>query len=188
MITLTYAGIGSRRTPLFVRNQMTNAARQMAQNGWWLRSGYAEGADQAWGLGAAQRAEQTNIDKWTMYLPWAGYNRAPYGDNRFVVPEFTDELRTIAAFHHYRWDELSEPVRKLMMRNVAIVLGPDTRQHVDCVLCWTNDGKASGGTGHAMRVARYYNIPVFNLANEEDRKGASAFVYDNESVYWDIPW
>jgi hypothetical protein len=34
------------------------------------------------------------------------------------------------------------------------------------VVCWTKDGKSSGGTGQALRIAEYYSIPIFNLKND----------------------
>lgn len=34
------------------------------------------------------------------------------------------------------------------------------------VVCWTSDGKDSGGTGQALRIARDRNIPVYNLYNK----------------------
>ena len=34
------------------------------------------------------------------------------------------------------------------------------------VVCYTPDGKASGGTGQAIRIAEYYNIPIYNLFYE----------------------
>lgn len=33
-------------------------------------------------------------------------------------------------------------------------------------ICVDKDGKANGGTGQAIRIAEYYNIPVFNLKND----------------------
>ena len=53
-----------------------------------------------------------------------------------------------------------------MNRNAMQILGRWGDNPVDFVVCWTKDGKASGGTGHALRIAEYYNIPVFNLKNE----------------------
>jgi hypothetical protein len=38
------------------------------------------------------------------------------------------------------------------------------------VVCWTSDGKASGGTGQAIRIAKYYEIPTYNLNNKEEKR------------------
>ena len=43
MGTLSYAGIGARRTPERVRRDMTTMAAWLARKGWRLRSGGARG-------------------------------------------------------------------------------------------------------------------------------------------------
>lgn len=52
-----------------------------------------------------------------------------------------------------------------MSRNVYQVLGPNLDDPVEFIICWTKDGKASGGTGQAIRIANDYGVPVFNLKN-----------------------
>ena len=66
-------------------------------------------------------------------------------------------------------NRLSEAAMKLMSRNAYQVLGESLRNPVDFVICWTKDGKASGGTGQAIRIAQDNGIPVYNLKNIEDR-------------------
>jgi hypothetical protein len=51
----------------------------------------------------------------------------------------------------------------------------------DFVVCWTKNGKASGGTGHALRIANYYNIPVFNLRNKDALHELKEFVNEYPS-------
>ena len=46
---------------------------------------------------------------------------------------------------------------------MAIIQGRDLDDDVDAVVCWTRDGKATGGTGMGIRIARERDIPVFNL-------------------------
>lgn len=53
---------------------------------------------------------------------------------------------------------------RFMSRNYRQVRGwgePDS----EFVVCWTYDGTDVGGTGQALRVARHYGIPVYNLFN-----------------------
>ena len=50
-----YAGIGSRQTPAPVLEQMRSIGAAMAEAGWLLRSGAAQGADSAFEAGAANR-------------------------------------------------------------------------------------------------------------------------------------
>jgi hypothetical protein len=50
-------------------------------------------------------------------------------------------------------------------RNAQIVLGDDLKTPVDFVVCWTPDGKLTGGTAMALRIAFDYDIPIFNLGS-----------------------
>lgn len=175
-MNLVYAGIGSRKTPAPVLEAMTSMAFQLSQSKWHLRSGYATGADQAFGLGAAQQSEISNQDRWTMYLPWAGFNNAPKGDSRFQVAFPSDELFRIAREAHPAWDQLNQPAKLLMLRNVMIVGGLDLGSPATCVIGWTPDARRGGGTGHAMRVAEMLGIPVFDLASAWDCRAVVEYI------------
>ena len=74
----------------------------------------------------------------------------------------------IAEAFHPNWDACSDAVRKLHGRNAQIVLGSVLNEPVEFVICWTPDGKASGGTGLAIRMAEGLDIPVFNLKNQSE--------------------
>lgn len=54
--------------------------------------------------------------------------------------------------------------------NGPIVLGADLRLPADFVICWTKDGKASGGTGQALRIAEYCGIEIFNFFYSDDEQ------------------
>lgn len=97
-----------------------------------------------------------------VFVPWAGFNGLPW------VPFNEAEARGMAARVHPAWSKLSQGARKLHTRNVPQVLGADLASPVEFVLCWTPDGKDSGGTGQALRIARAYDVPVFNLFHRED--------------------
>lgn len=143
---------------------MTAIAKRLAQLGYSCYSGGAEGADRAFERGA--------IINRKIFLPWDGFNKKNisaltelHGEGSYVVPPFNEEL---VRKYHPKPDALSEAGWKLMSRNSYQVLGPDLKSPVDFVLCWTKDGKASGGTGQAIRLATDYRIPVFNLKNGYD--------------------
>jgi hypothetical protein len=68
-----------------------------------------------------------------------------------------------AAKYHPAWHKCSYDVQRLHARNSLIMLGWQLNEPVDFVICWTKDGKASGGTGQALRIAEAYNIPIFNM-------------------------
>lgn len=160
---LIYTGIGSRKTPSDVCMLMSDIAKQLAKR-WFLRSGYADGADKAFGKGAYQvNAQQVH------YLPWAGFNNAPRNNNIFVsldqLPRsVVIQAAEMAAQLHHNWAACSQGARKMHTRNMFQVLGDDLNTPTDMVVCWTPKGSGSGGTGQAMRLAKKLDIPVFDLA------------------------
>lgn len=63
-----------------------------------------------------------------------------------------------------------------MLRNTYQVLGPDLKTHSEFVLCWTPSGRGEGGTGQAIRIARAYHIPVYDLGTPQGVDRARAFL------------
>ena len=157
-------------------------ALQMAQSGWYLRSGFADGADKAFGLGAAQHSDATGQELFTMCLPWAGFNGAPAQDPLFQVIEAYDEIYRLARDHHLYWQDLSDGAKMLMIRNAAIVAGPNLDSHADLLICWTPGARAGGGTGHAIRIAKTLGVPVFDLASDYDQRAVVEFVNGMENA------
>ena len=141
-MTLTYAGIGARATPQRVLGDMTVIAAWLARRGWRLHTGGAHGADDAFANGAP-------TDRRTLYLPWPGYNGRQGEDCHPLSSGELDALLPIAAALHPAWNRCSPAVRKLHARNAAILLGPAADRPVHAVVCWTEGGAVSGGTGMA---------------------------------------
>tara|TARA_R110002074_G_scaffold402324_1_gene606985 strand:- start:30893 stop:31411 length:519 start_codon:yes stop_codon:yes gene_type:complete len=147
-----YAGIGSRKTPKILLDIMEGTARYLAKQGYLLRSGGAPGADNAFEVGAFGAYQST---------PWKLMQRyTATGDN---IKRVTPTIYSHASRHSYKYDTRSSYVKKLMLRNVQIILGERGDQPVDFVVCWTPNGKDTGGTGVGLRVAAEHNIPIFNL-------------------------
>lgn len=173
---LIYAGIGSRKTPLPIQNQMRQIAEQLSPVGWQLRSGHADGADKAFERNAVHKE---------IHLPWDGFNNTREDRQTYFVPDpRVPGLIDIAARNHPTWNSLGFPVKCLMIRNTTILLGLDMASPVKFVVCWTPDGREVGGTSHALRVARDPQvievlgapIPVFNLAKPQDVTDLVKFV------------
>lgn len=153
-MSMFYAGVGSRQTPQAVLALMTLVACALRVQGYTLRSGHADGADLAFEKGAKGVAE--------IMLPWSGFNSDTPVQGTELLPE-AEHFR-LAKLHHPAWDRLKRGARALHARNVAQVLGHGMGARPSSFLvCWTSDGKASGGTGQAIRVAQAHNVPVFNL-------------------------
>lgn len=149
-----YTGIGSRETPIDIQNLMTRLAITLANYNWILRSGGAEAADHAFEIGATKKE---------IYLPWDGFNNK-YADgiSYLIIPE-TEQAREFVYDYHPSGLYLKPGPFKLMVRNTYQVLGADLRTPSEVVFCWTVDGKASGGTGQALRIAKDYKIRIVNL-------------------------
>ncbi len=161
--TLLYAGIGARATPAPILAEMTKMAGSLGRTGWHLTSGGAVGADSAFAEGAPAGRK-------TIYLPWRGYNGHAGEHCHILSPAELASCIDIASRMHPAWNRCSPTVRKLHARNVAILLGPSLDRPVDAVVCWTEGGAITGGTGMALRIAAKYRIPVFNLSTISPRE------------------
>lgn len=154
-----YTGIGSRKTPEDVMSVMTDIAKKLYQKGYTLRSGGAEGADTAFEIGAKE-------DRMEIYLPYDRFNKRNEDGVSYIVPPYNDHY---IYKYHPKPNLLTNKGRLLMSRNTYQVLGMDLKTPSDFVICWTKDGKFSGGTGQALRVAHDNNIRIYNLYNIMDR-------------------
>lgn len=154
-----YAGIGSRDTPRSVLKVMERIAEQLAERRWVLRSGHAQGADQAFERGAGHRAE--------VYLPWPKFEPQVPLVARTVVDSPTGEALELSAQYHPAWDSLKRGAQMLHGRNAHQVLGLYLGDPVEFVLCWTPEGTGGGGTGQALRIAQAHAVPVYDLARPE---------------------
>lgn len=135
-----YAGIGSRKTPDYILKKMTNLAKKLNDADLILRSGGANGADSAFEAGAKNK-------------------------EIFRADDATDESIKLASQFHPNWEACSDYVKKLHGRNVMIILGEDLKTPVKFLVCWTKDGKEEGGTGQALRVAKHYQIKIYNMGS-----------------------
>lgn len=128
----------------------------MAKAGHTLRSGGAQGADRAFEIGCDYKSIGTK----EIYLPVKGFQ----GNNskRYNVSQ---EAMAIAAKFHPRWDPLPTFVKLLMGRNAYQILGANLNTPSDFMICWTLEGNVVGGTGQALRMAAYYEIPIINFGS-----------------------
>ncbi len=153
-----FSGIGSRRTPPTIQRIMMYIARDLDRDGYTLRSGNAYGADDAFARGVEKNAQ--------IWLPWKDYNleyqeERPSHEYKVITEDDQEAFDSINHFHP-NGPNLKESARKLMARNYRIVKGwrdPNS----EFVIYWT-DGDL-GGTGQALRIAKHYDIPTFNLLN-----------------------
>ena len=154
MKTLAYAGIGSRETPPDVLVLMTKIATRLAARGYTLRSGAAPGADTAFEQGAVAKE---------IWLPWKRFNQHP------SKLEPHRDAYAMAARFHPNWEACNRAARSLHARNCHQVLGSDLSapDPVHFVICWTRNANGAGGTGQALRIAKHYAIPIYDLGRSD---------------------
>lgn len=168
-----YTGVGSRETPADVLDLMRRVALHLYTDEWTLRSGAAPGADSAFEQGATPFEDYTRTE---IFLPWEGFElRQPH---MVALERPKAEAYRIAARYHPAWATLKEGAKSLHARNVHQVLGadPGAPQPSKFVICWTENGQGGGGTGQALRIARAYRVPIFDLALDEARTRVERFL------------
>lgn len=156
-----YAGIGSRKTPAHILDVMTAIAIKLELDGYILRSGGAVGADTAFESGISNNQHK----------------------QIFVADNATQQSIQLASEFHPNWNACSSYVKKLHGRNSMIILGENLDSPVKFVICYTPDGKASGGTGLAIKIAIDRNIPILNLYDPDIYDRALAYTNKNINQY-----
>lgn len=167
-----YAGIGSRETPPCVLILMQGFARKMAERGLELHTGGAPGADQAFMRGAAFGG-----GKIVLHLPWENFEK------QFVdaIMRISDKVETRVMNDKKVDQDLLDlhPVGYKMEGANRLLLGRNGEIVRDSkfVCCWIQDEKKGfGGTVHALRVARYFDIPTRNLYDSWTRRKIRSFL------------
>lgn len=157
-----YAGVGSRETPRAICDLMEEVAGKLEREGWILRSGGALGADSAFEAGVS------NPERMQIFLPSPYFNgkssQKPGYIDSTKLESLGKAVDTVYDFHPAP-ERLSNFARKLMARNAMQVLGPSLEEPSRFVMAWTVGGKVAGGTGQALRIAKFHHIPVLNLGD-----------------------
>lgn len=157
-------GIGSRVTPPEALSTLTTLVQRLCAEDFVLRSGHAAGADRACEDGAAGHAH--------IYLPWPGFGTQPYKDDPGAPVQGTTYVID-AVRRGYHAQALANvyaqfgrrvpggPVGKLMLRNMAQILG-HSKEPVpsELVICWH---PGTGGTLYAVQAAVNAGVPVLNV-------------------------
>lgn len=183
-MTLTgfYTGIGSRKTPIPVRQCMMQIGQALSLHGFCLRSGAAEGADKAFEDGIRFTPQYSLTQLREIYLPWSYFNHEPTRPGYIVAPHLPNyaDAEAIAADIHPNWHACGQGAKKLHTRNVYQVLGLDLNTPSQFCLFWAppigHGDQVKGGTNTAVQLARQYDIPRINLYHAP---------HDNTKALWD---
>lgn len=181
-----YTGIGARSTPgplidSFEISPLSRLRRwgyDLAKLGLTLRSGAADGADNAFENGCDKANGKKEI-----YLPWEGFNGSD-SELCYIPPE---AFEIAGDIYGATWKFQKNATRKFMARNMMQVMGLSLEEPSKFVLCWTLDGcitkksrtKETGGTGQAIAYADEMGIPIFNFSNPNDENDFIDFIFDN---------
>lgn len=160
---LSYAGIGSRKTPKNVLIAFGSLGKSLAELGFTLNSGGADGADLAFEKGCDAANGPKNI-----FIPWPGFN----GSKSKLSSIPAGAYEEAAAFRR-NFDSFSFPVKKLLARNSMQVLGKDLITPVSFVACYAEkdkNGIAKGGTSMAISIAQSRGIKVINAYDYDSPK------------------
>ena len=172
---MKYAGIGSRQTPPEILKIMFDSAVILAQEGYICSTGACIGADQAFANGAVSMNGQIEL-----CLPWASYESGWISTLPSILVQSKLLLKShVAAYDsvnlfHPAAKKLKQAVVKLHARNYLIIEGSSF------VICWTPEGKETGGTRQGIRVAKHLGIPVYNLGNPNTYDAFIKRIYINK--------
>ncbi len=152
--------IGSRETPPEACAALSTIACAVANAGFEVRSGHAQGADEAAEQGASM-APRTSAPPAAIFLPWSGFEAQRPVRGREIVVKASHLGDQLVRDHHPGADRLSPAAFSLHRRNGYQVLGEGLNNPSVAVVCWA---ATSGGTDQALRIAQAYKIPIYNLA------------------------
>lgn len=160
---LSYAGIGSRNIS-DAELKLISLISQKLSRYFVLYSGNAEGSDITF---------QSNCNNnCVIMLPWLSFNKTQYDINNskayFDVGNTPEGNASVDEFHPYP-ENLSQGARRMMARNYHQVSGYDIYPQVSFVVCCADPlpgGDVKGGTGQAVRIALYKQIPVVNIRKD----------------------
>jgi len=141
MKILYWTGVGSRKTPVELKETFMKIAHYLEKLGFILRTGDADGADDFFQKGV----------------------KNPKNKIIYIAKDATPESIEMASKIHPAWHNCSDYAKKLHGRNCFQVLGEDFNSKSEFLLCWTKNGKITGGTATAINLAKKNNIPVFNF-------------------------
>lgn len=175
--------IGSRQTPQTFVDYQTEVALELLREGYIVRSGCApEGGDVA----ATEAVRIHGMDEVAeLYIPWErfdGWQTGDMGNNILCPVSYVNysHARYLAELVHPAWDRCSHAAKGLHSRNPYQVLGRTLASPSAFVLFWApttkNNEAVKGGTATAVKIARLFGIPTFNLYIEGEREVFEAFM------------
>ncbi len=155
-----YAVVGNKEFPTDLIPKLTSIVKKLDSLGYTARTGSMKGLD------VCVEEITTNVE---LQLPWKNFNNKE-SKNTYSSPE----ILAIAKSLQPGFDELALPIKGFLAKNVRVLLGGKGISRAIFLLCHSEDGADSArqvtsrtaSVGHAIKVADKFNIPVFNLKND----------------------
>lgn len=174
-----YAGIGDGKTPDDVLEQFSSIAARLSELGYSTRVTGEKPVSNYF--------EKNSLEK-ELYLPWSPFEvEGEKLESKFskVTTQAIEIMgEHYQAFKGKEWDELKPGVKKIISRNVHLLLGPELKTPVDFLICWTPCGAEKRKdisartwfSGPVISLAHAKRIPVFNLKNPDAMKRLNEFL------------
>lgn len=166
-----YTGIGAQETPDWICDIIKLISGYLYRRKYKVRTGGADGADVSFEFPVK------DIKLKEIYLPWRGFN----GNYSPLYNVSKRAMEMASCYYPYNWRIAKQSTKRLMGRNVYQVLGRTLNKPSKFIICYTKDGCFSGGTGLALRVAKDYGIPIYNLYNPEIRENIFKIIDEYET-------
>ena len=155
-----YAGVGSRETPLREQARMEKISKLLGELGYYLRSGGAEGAGQAFERGAEIAGYP--VEEWSPNISY------------FPLHEWATEKASSTCWE-LPLERMSAYKISSITRNMYVLFGDDSEilKPVDFVVYWSaSDPMEKGGgceeTRSVVRASHEAGIPTYNLRTQAD--------------------
>lgn len=176
---MIYTAAASRQTPEELIPVMEGLAEQLAKMKWNMRSGYREGMDTHFTIGAAMGNGAKEL-----YIPWQSFNTGMHKRNDVRVCHCLDkhlEAIDIASRFYPNWKTVGDAVQMYLVRNVFMLTGEKINEPSDMLVCWSLPQGSLTVTSEVVRMAEYLGIPVFNLIDPETDAKLEQFVLSKTS-------
>jgi hypothetical protein len=174
---LEYTGIGSRKTPANILKLMQSIGYRLGTLGIRLRSGGAEGADNAFEVGARRATKEQQGPEPLIFLPYPGF-RGKSGITFAPNSQSQKEATRIIQDLHPAWDRCSDFAKKAHTRNAFQILGSNLDSPSQFLVFYAevSRGEIQGGTRTAVALAQNFHIPCFNLFYSSAKSELKAFL------------
>lgn len=182
--------IGSRETPVCLRNFFFMLGVRVAQMKWEYRSGAALGPD-SWSGGGYLSVTSKGC---FIFLPengFQGHTDAEPGYIDATTLSAYGAARDLAAKVHPNWKRCSDYARKTHTRNGFQVLGEDLDYPADFIFLWAkpkgSKGEVQGGSGQAVRLANMFGCNTVNFYDVSNiHKAIKLFKLPKDIVDFDV--